>query len=155
MVKLRLKENKAREEKEHEVHPTERAPQRQVSKAMERISEQEKTLKEKERKLLEKIHALLKKHELMLENDKEYQVRIRKSLASQKGRGFVGDLTGKGYVEMDKKGERYMYTDRLPVTSEARFETINTLPKISSKYKSSNQGFSLEKMSERDPNFMI
>ena len=73
----------------------------------------------------------------------------------QAGAGDIGDMTGKGYVEMDKKGDRYMYTDRLPETNDNRFETINVLPRIASKYKKSDRGFSLEKMSNRDPNFMV
>lgn len=69
--------------------------------------------------------------------------------------GDLGDMAGKGYVDMDRKGERDSYVDRLPPTSEARFETINTLPRIASKYKNSDRGFELGRMSERDPNFMI
>ena len=80
---------------------------------------------------------------------------MRKSLASQKGQGLIGDLVGKGYVDMAKKGERIMYTDKLPVTSENRFETINSLPRIASKYRNVDRGFSLEKMSKRDTNYMI
>ncbi len=67
---------------------------------------------------------------------------------------MIGELTGKGYIDFEKQGERYMYTDRLPETSEKRFETVNVLPKIASKYRS-GQKFSIKNMSERDPNFMI
>mmetsp|Transcript_46022 Transcript_46022/g.60971 ORF Transcript_46022/g.60971 Transcript_46022/m.60971 type:complete len:82 (+) Transcript_46022:252-497(+) len=67
----------------------------------------------------------------------------------------MGDLGGKGYVDIDKKGERIMYTNVLPETSDARFETIDTLPKIASKYKKSDRGFSLGKMSKRDPNLFL
>lgn len=69
--------------------------------------------------------------------------------------GDLGDLVGKGYVDMERKGDRYFHTDKLEQTSDARFETINTLPRIASKYKNSERGFYLDKMSERDPNFMI
>ena len=62
---------------------------------------------------------------------------------------------GKGYVDMGRKGDRLMYTDNLPNLCEQRFENINVLPKIASKYKKSDRGFSLEKMSNRDPNFMV
>lgn len=68
---------------------------------------------------------------------------------------MMGDLSGKGYVEMDKKGDRPLYTHTLPETSDARFETIDTLPKIASKYRNANQGFSLRKMTKRNPNFMV
>ena len=74
-------------------------------------------------------------------------------MASQSG--DVGDLKGKGYVDLDRKGDRKLYTNFLPQTSEARFENINTLPRIASKYKKNDRGFSLEKMSQRDPNFMV
>lgn len=67
----------------------------------------------------------------------------------------MGELAGKGYIDFNKQGERYLYTDRLPETSEKRFETINVLPRIASKYKNSEQGFYLDRMSQRDPNFMI
>ena len=56
---------------------------------------------------------------------------------------------------MERKGDRMMYTDLLPSTSEARFETINVLPRIASKYKKSDRGFYLDRMSQRDPNFMV
>lgn len=72
-----------------------------------------------------------------------------------KGAGLIGDLAGKGYVEMQKKGNRPLYTQNLPETSDARFETIETLPKIASKYRNANQGFSLRKMTKRDPNFLV
>ena len=48
-----------------------------------------------------------------------------------------------------------MYTDRLPETSEHRFDTINVLPGIASKYKKTDRGFDLDKMTQRDPNFMV
>ena len=69
--------------------------------------------------------------------------------------GQIGDLKGKGYVDMDRRGDRMMYTDLLPQTSDARYETINVLPKIASKYKKSDRGFYIDRMSERDPNFMV
>lgn len=65
---------------------------------------------------------------------------------------MVGDMTGKGYVEMQKKIDRPF---KVPPTSDARFETIETLPKISSKYRNSDQGFSLDKMTHRNPNFLV
>ena len=37
---------------------------------------------------------------------------VRNSLANDTG--AIGDMRGKGYVDMTKKGERDMYTDRLP-----------------------------------------
>ena len=55
---------------------------------------------------------------------------------------------------MAKKGDRSLYTDRLPQISQT-FKTIDTLPKIASKYKKADRGFSLEKMTQRDPNFMV
>ena len=69
--------------------------------------------------------------------------------------GQIGDLAGKGYVDMIRKGDRYMYTDKLPPTSEHRFDRINVLPSISSKHRKSDRGFSLEKMTERDSHYMI
>jgi len=78
---------------------------------------------------------------------------IRKSMASRSG--DIGDLNGKGYVDLDRKGDRKMYTNNLPQLCEHRFDNINTLPRIASKYKKNDRGFSLQKMSERDPNFMI
>ena len=56
---------------------------------------------------------------------------------------------------MNKKGDRYMYTDKLPPTSEHRFESINTLPNINSKFRRSDRSFNLAKISQRDSNFMI
>ena len=40
---------------------------------------------------------------------------IKKSIAPVAGQlGDMGDLKGKGYVEMDRKGDRNLYTNNLP-----------------------------------------
>ena len=64
-------------------------------------------------------------------------------------------MAGKGYVDMNRKLDRDFYTDKLAGASEKRFDTINVLPRISSKYRKSDLGFQMDKMSERDPNFMV
>jgi len=65
-------------------------------------------------------------------------------------------MNGKGYIiDMDKKGDRDFYTDKLPPTSEHRFKSFKTLPNILSKFRKSDRTFDLSKMSRRDPNFMI
>ena len=110
-------------------------------------------LKKEEKVLLEQIQRIVTKQEKVLEEDHEYQLTVRKSLASQKG--DIGDLNGKGYVDMERRGARMFYTDRLPETSEHRFDSINVLPRIASKYKKSDRGFDLDKMTQRDPNFMV
>ena len=48
-----------------------------------------------------------------------------------------------------------MYTDKLPKTSEHRFETMATLPNICSKYTKSDRSVDLAKLSQRNPNYMI
>ena len=121
--------------------------------ATDQYTEEEKSLKSRERNLLEKIQKILLKQEEQLQADREYQMTIRKSMASQSG--DIGDMKGKGYVDLDRKGDRKLYTNFLPQTSEHRFDTIDTLPRIASKYKKNDRGFSLQKMSTRDPNFMV
>ena len=72
------------------------------------------------------------------------------------GSGEIGDLNSKGYIiDMNKKGDRYMYTDKMPPTSEHRFNAGNALPTICSKYKKSDRSFDLAKMSQRNLNYMI
>ena len=149
----RRKEKKDREEKESNLDPTEKNKMVQSPNATDQYSEEEKSLKSRERNLLEKIQKILLRQEQQLQVDREYQMTIRKSMASQSG--DIGDMTGKGYVDLDRKGERKLYTNFLPQTSEHRFDTIDTLPRIASKYKKNDRGFSLQKMSTRDPNFMV
>ena len=64
-------------------------------------------------------------------------------------------MAGKGYVDMDKKRDRDFCTDKLPEVNEHRFETINALPRIASKYKKSDLGFQMALMTERDPNYLV
>jgi len=78
---------------------------------------------------------------------------VRKNFGAQSG--DLGDMAGKGYVDMTRKRDRDFYTDKLPKTSEQRFDTINVLPRIASKYKKSDIGFHMDKMTERDPNIMV
>ena len=53
----------------------------------------------RERNLLEKIQVILRQQEQHLQVDREYQMKIRKSIAPVAGQiGDIGDLKGKGYV---------------------------------------------------------
>ena len=67
---------------------------------------------------------------------------IKKSLATVGG--TTGNLIGTGYVDMDKRGKRNFATDKVAFLCDQRFETINKLPKIASKYRKSDRGFSIE-----------
>lgn len=110
-------------------------------------------MQKRARRVYAKIQTILKRQEAHLHGDRDYQLTIRKSLATEVGQ--IGDLVGKGYVDMSRKGERYMYTDKLPPTSEHRFDRINVLPSINSKHRNTDMGFSLRKMTERDSNYLI
>ena len=81
-------------------------------------------------------------------------MNLKKNVAASQTQ--IGDLKGKGYIiDMDKIGDRIMYTDKLPQTSEHRFQSTKELPSILSKYKKSDRSFDISKMSKRDPNFLI
>ena len=62
-----------------------------------------------------------------------------------------------GFVDIERKEDRKtLFHPKLnPGPNERRFDTIDVLPKISSKYRKNDRGFELGKMSNRDPNFMI
>lgn len=68
---------------------------------------------------------------------------------------MIGELSGKGYVDLQRKGKRVFLTDKVPETSDGRFLSIETLPKIASKYRNVNQGFSIGTMSKREPDFFV
>ena len=122
-------------------------------KAEDKFIDQEKKLKLRQKALLEEIQEVVQIQQSNLEEDREYQLTVRKNIASRAGE--VGDMAGKGYVDMERKGDRYLFNENLPRTSDARFETINTLPRIASKYQNSERGPRIDRMSERDPNFLI
>ena len=111
--------------------------QRQLIKT-DKYTEVENQLREEEKRLLDQVAMVVDYHETLLQQDIEYQINVRKSLAAMKGTGLMGDLIGKGYVEMERKGDRPLYTQNLRETSDERFETIETLPKIASKYRNAN-----------------
>ena len=150
----REKDAKAQEELELDQDPTEKLKSGSPKKpTTDKYTEQERKLKERERRLLEKAEVVVRGQAKRLEADHEYKMYVRKSMAGERA-DDIGDLKGKGYVDMAKRGERTLYTDRLPEISQ-NFETINTLPRIASKYKKTDRGFSLEKMTQRDPNALI
>ena len=60
------------------------------------------------------MEIVVKKHDQLRDEDLEYQIKVRKSLATIKGIGNMGDFEGKGYVDIDKKGDRILYTKNLP-----------------------------------------
>ena len=126
-----------------------------MNRKTDKYTEYENKLLNQEKEALDRVHHIVKKHEKLVEDDKEYQLKVKKSMAPVKGVGCIGDFDGKGYVDFNKKGDRVLYTKVLPPTSDARFETIDTLPRIASKYKKTDRGFSLEKMTKRDPNIFL
>ena len=155
--KKRLKDEQKEEEKDADFSIEDRMKRRlrrQMAK-VDKYTEAENKLREEQKRLLDQVASVVDYHEKHLEQDIEYQINVRKSLAVTKGAGLMGDLTGKGYVEMERKGDRPMYTQNLPETSDVRFQTIDTLPKIASKYRNTNKGFFLRKMTKRNPDFMV
>ena len=103
--------------------------------------------------MLHKIQKVIIEQDNQMKAQHEYRMDIKKSLAGEPG--GLGDMQGRGYLDMDKKGPRSLYTDRIVIQPGSPFDTISHLPKIASKYKNSDQGFKMETMSKRDPNFMI
>ena len=104
-----IKRNRAKDEKEEErkeenmtaEERKQRKLMRQLSKT-DKYTELEEKLREKEIELIEKSQVVVAHHQKLLEQDKGYQINVRKTLAAQKGLGMMGELTGKGYTDLER-----------------------------------------------------